>query len=44
MAIREENFKYLDAQDVSKQISIVFKSEFHNEWDDCQKSYFEVCY
>ena len=42
MAIRERSFKYLDAQQVSQQISIFFKSKFHNEWGVCQKSYFDV--
>ena len=28
MAIRERSFKYLDAQQVSQQISIFFKAEF----------------
>ena len=37
MAIRERSFKYLDAQQVSQQISIFFKSKFHNEWGVCQK-------
>ena len=37
-----EIFKYLDAQQVSQQISIFFKSKFHNEWGVCQKSYFDV--
>ena len=37
-----ENFKYLKAQQVSQQISIFFKSKFHNEWGVCQKSYFDV--
>ena len=37
--LREE---YLKAQQVSQQISIFFKSQFHNEGGDCQKSYFEV--
>ena len=31
MAMRERSFKYLDAQQVSQQISIFFKSKFHNE-------------
>ena len=42
MFIWEKNFKYLKAQQVSQQISIFFKSKFHNEGGDCQKSYFEV--
>ena len=42
MAIRERSFKYLDAQQVSQQISIFFKSKFHNERGVCQKSYFDV--
>ena len=42
MFIWEKNFKYLKAQQVSQQISIFFKSQFHNEGGDCQKSYFEV--
>ena len=37
MAIREKNFKYLDAQQVGQQISIIFKSEFHNEGGDWEK-------
>ena len=42
MAIRERSFKYLDAQQVSQQISIFFKSKFHNEGGIFQKSYFDV--
>ena len=42
MAIREKSFKFLDEQQVSQQISISFKSKFHNEGGDCQKSSFEV--
>ena len=42
MFIWEKNFKYLKAQQVSQQISIFFKSKFHNEGGDCQKNYFEV--
>ena len=42
MVIWEKNFKYLKAQQVSQQISIFFKSKFHNEWGVCQKSYFDV--
>ena len=42
MAMRGRSFKYLDAQQVSQQISIFFKSKFHNEWGVCEKSYFDV--
>ena len=42
MAIRERSLKYLDAEQVSQQISIFFKSKFHNERDVCEKTYFEV--
>ena len=42
MVMRERSFKYLGAQQVSQQISIFFKSKFHNEWGVCQKSYFDV--
>ena len=42
MAMRGRSFKYLDAQQVSQQISIFFKSKFHNEGGVCEKSYFEV--
>ena len=42
MAIRERSFKYLDAQQESQQISVFFKSKFHNEGGVCEKSYFEV--
>ena len=42
MAIKGRSFKYLDAQQVSQQIYIFFKSKFHNEWGVCQKSYFDV--
>ena len=42
MAIKERSFKYLDAQQVSQQISVFFKSKFHNEGGVCEKSYFEV--
>ena len=35
MAMRERSFKY-------QQISVFFKSEFHNEGGVCEKSYFEV--
>ena len=38
MAIRERSFKYLDAQQVSQQISIFFKSKFHNEWASVKKA------
>ena len=31
MVIRERSFKYLDAEQVIQQISIFFKSKFHNE-------------
>ena len=44
MAIRERSFKYLDAQQVSQQISIFFKSKFHNEGGVCEKGYFEFFY
>ena len=40
--MRERSFKYLDAQQESQQISIFFKSKFHNEGGVCEKSYFEV--
>ena len=33
--------KYSDAQQVSQQISIFFKSKFHNDGGVCYKSYFE---
>ena len=42
MVMRERSFKYLGAQQVSQQISIFFKSKFHNEWGVCEKSYFDV--
>ena len=42
MVMRERSFKYLGAQQVSQQISIFFKSKFHNEGGVCEKSYFEV--
>ena len=42
MVMRERSLKYLGAQQVSQQISIFFKSKFHNEWGVCQKSYFDV--
>ena len=42
MAIRERSFKYLDAQQVSQQISIFFKSKFHNEGSVCEKKLFWV--
>ena len=42
MAMRERSFKYLDAQQESQQISVFFKSKFHNEGGVCEKSYFEV--
>ena len=42
MVIWEKNFKYLKAQQVSQQISIFFKSKFHNEWGVCENSYFDV--
>ena len=42
MVIWEKNFKYLGAQQVSQQISIFFKSKFHNELGVCEKSYFDV--
>ena len=42
MVIWDKNFNYLKEQQVSQQISIYFKSKFHNEGGDCQKSYFEV--
>ena len=39
MANREQNLKYLEAQQVSQQILCVyFKSKFHNEWGDWEKS------
>ena len=37
MAIRERSLKYLDAQQVNQQISIFFKSIFHNEGGVCEK-------
>ena len=40
MAMRERSFKYLDAQQVSQQISIFFKSKFHNEGGVCEKKLF----
>ena len=40
--MRERSFKYLDAQQESQQISVFFKSKFHNEGGVCEKSYFEV--
>ena len=39
---RERSFKYLDAQQESQQISVFFKTKFHNEGGVCEKSYFEV--
>ena len=42
MVIWEKNFKYLKAQQEGQQISIFFKSKFHNEGGVCEKSYFEV--
>ena len=39
---QRKNFKYLDAQQVGQQISLFFKSEFHNEGGDWEKSYVEV--
>ena len=42
MFMRERSFKYLDAQQESQQISVFFKSKFHNEGGVCEKSYFEV--
>ena len=41
MAIRERSFKYLNGQQVSQQIFMLFKSKFHNEGGVCEKSYFE---
>ena len=40
MVMRERSFKYLGAQQVSQQISIFFKSKFHNEWGVCEKKLF----